>query len=582
MKIKNKILLALLITLLFSGITITSIWYGTSQSLMDTYLKNMSESTMRDAYHAFEYLLTDTSYMATLISTNGKNIIEPISNLNRKELRQNGQWNKEYLENRRSILDYIKGMIGYKYYISGITVAANEDCIFATSAIIQDKETLYREIQKLNQERLETSMVMMDPIHLEGLKYTVSSDYVVPAVRGIVDANGNLAGYVILYFDYGVIDKMFSANLPEGSYFQVVNEQGSLIFSNCGDDTSVFGHTGQGYAYHTFLAENVGWNFHMAIPSHFYISGIRQTALLSGGVISAILLAAGIISGIFISRMTTEITVLSEHMNKVSEGHMDTQYHVISRDEIGQMGHAFNHMVVRIRELMQKISEEERDKRRSEIAFLQAQINPHFISNVLNNAAWMAGIRHADNIVLLLRSLNSLLQNAMHAEEDLIKLSDELDYVDNYLTIMEYSGSYDFYVEKDIEEPTKSLYIPRFILQPIVENAIYHGLPEDLSKQGCIKISAWAKGEHLHISIEDNGAGISLQDAQQILVRNPERRKSFNGIGVPNVNERIRLFFGEEYGLHYESEPGQYTKCIFLLPVVKEVQDGNHKTGIGR
>ena len=197
MKIKNKILLALLITLLFSGITITSIWYGTSQSLMDTYLKNMSESTMRDAYHAFEYLLTDTSYMATLISTNGKNIIEPISNLNRKELRQNGQWNKEYLENRRSILDYIKGMIGYKYYISGITVAANEDCIFATSAIIQDKETLYREIQKLDQERLETSMVMMDPIHLEGLKYTVSSDYVVPAVRGIVDAGGNLAGDVL-------------------------------------------------------------------------------------------------------------------------------------------------------------------------------------------------------------------------------------------------------------------------------------------------------------------------------------------------------------------------------------------------
>ena len=129
---------------------------------------------------------------------------------------------------------------------------------------------------------------------------------------------------------------------------------------------------------------------------------------------------------------------------------MDTQYHVISRDEIGQMGHAFNHMVVRIRELMQKISEEERDKRRNEIAFLQAQINPHFISNVLNNAAWMAGIRHADNIVLLLRSLNSLLQNAMHAEEDLIKLSDELDYVDNYLTIMEYSGSYDFYVEKNM------------------------------------------------------------------------------------------------------------------------------------
>lgn len=571
MKIRNKILLTLLTVLLFTGIVLTTIWYGTSRSLMDTYLKNMSESTMLDAYHAFEYILTDTSYMATLIATNEKNIIAPVSSLRPSVLEPGGQWNQGYLDNRRAILDYIKSMNGYKYYISGIAVASNEDCIFSTSYIIQDKAKLYEEIQKLDQKRLETSMVMMEPVHLEGLKSTVSSDYVVPAVRGIVDSRGNLSGYVILYFDYGVIDQMFSANLPEGSYFQVVNEQNALIFSNCGDDMSIFENKPAGYEYNTFRAGNVGWNFHMAIPSHFYIAGIQRTVLLTGGVIAVIILLAGIVSVIVVSRVTTEITLLSERMNQVSAGNLDARYDGKSRDEIGRMGHTFNHMVVRIQELMEKIAQEEKEKRLSEIAFLQAQINPHFISNVLNNAAWMAKIRHAENLVLLLNSLNALLQNAMHAEEDLIRLSDELKYVDNYLTIMEYSGSYDFSVEKTVDEDTKNLYIPRFILQPIVENAIYHGLPDDLSRQGQIRISARRNSECLEIAVEDNGAGITEQEIEQMMKGQAKGRGSFNGIGVVNVNERIRLYFGQEYGLHYESEPGHYTRCVFRLPVVETV-----------
>lgn len=571
MKIRNKILLTMLTVLLFTGIVITSIWYGTSRGLMNTYLKNMSESTMLDAYHAFEYILTDTSYMATLIAANEKNIIEPVSSLRPSVLEPGGQWNREYLDNRRAILDYIKGMNGYKYYISGIAVASNEDCIFSTNYIIQDKAKLYEEIRKLDQERLKTSMVMMEPIHLEGLKSTVSSDYVVPAVRGIVDSRGNLSGYVILYFDYGVIDQMFSANLPEGSYFQVVNEQNSLIFSNCGDDTSIFETKRAGYEYNTFQARNVGWNFHMAIPAHFYLAGIQRTVLLTGGVFGVIILLAGIVSVIVVSRVTTEITVLSGQMNQVSAGNMHARYEGKSRDEIGQMGHTFNHMVVRIQELMEKIAQEEKEKRLSEIAFLQAQINPHFISNVLNNAAWMAKLRHAENLVLLLNSLNSLLQNAMHAREDLIRLSDELDYVDNYLTIMEYSGSYDFDVEKQVDEDTKNLYIPRFILQPIVENAICHGLPGDLSRQGHIKIAARRAGEGLELAVEDNGMGITAQEIERMMKGQAKGRSSFNGIGVVNVNERIRLFFGKEYGLHYESEPGCYTRCVFRLPVVETV-----------
>ena len=130
MKLKNKIILVVVIILALSGAVIMGIWYQTSSKLTSTYLQNVSESSMKDAYHAFEYLLTDTSYMATMISENQKNVIQPVNTLNSEQIKQNNQWNQIYLENRRKILEYLNGIDGYKYYISGISIAANEKCIF--------------------------------------------------------------------------------------------------------------------------------------------------------------------------------------------------------------------------------------------------------------------------------------------------------------------------------------------------------------------------------------------------------------------------------------------------------------------
>lgn len=273
---------------------------------------------------------------------------------------------------------------------------------------------------------------------------------------------------------------------------------------------------------------------------------------------------------VIVSKVTTEISVLSSKMKGVSSGDLTVRYEVKRNDEIGQMGKTFNHMIVRIQKLMEQVAKEEREKRLNEMAFLQAQINPHFVSNVMNNVVWMAKIQHADNIVPLVNSLNALLQNVMHQDREFIPLKNELEYVDNYLVIMEYSGSYDFMLTKEVEEDTLSLLIPRFILQPIVENAIYHGLPEDLAKQGRIVISSKRYDNNLVIIVEDNGDGISEEKAGEILKKRKGKDRSFNGIGVVNVNERIKIYFGDSYGLHFESEKGQYTRCILVLPIVEE------------
>lgn len=570
MKIRDRMILVVLTVVVASGILITGIWYHTSSKMTDQYLTDISESTMRDAYNAFDYMLTDTSYMLTMLSLNEKNIINPVRKLKGLGRRPDGQWNLEYLENKRTIYDYIAGMNGHKYYIVGITIVADEDCIFDTFHLAQNQRELYEEICKLDQETLKTKMVMMDPIHAEASKSTISSDYVVPAVRGILDKDRNVIGYAVLYFDYGVIEQIFAANLPEGSHFQVVNRNQSIIFSNCGEELIDVEKPERGFIYNKFEAADIGWTFTMALPTDFYLGSLRRTTFMTGILMVIIILASVIAIAFLISRITSEITNLRDSMHLVSSGNLDVVYEVRGKDEIAQMGETFNHMVSRIDTLVKRIAEEEKEKRLVEISFLEAQINPHFVSNVLNNVTWMAKIQHADNIVPLVQSLNSMLQNVMHQEEDMILLKNELSYVQNYLRIVEYSGKFDCEVQEDIAEDTKNLLVLRFILQPILENAINHGLAGSLSRQERILIRSYIEDEKLILTIEDNGSGMTEEQIKRIMREKTERQKHFNGIGIPNVMERIRLFFGERYGLRYESEVGEYTRAIFTLPVIKE------------
>lgn len=574
MKIRNKILCVVLAVLLASGLLVNFVWYGSTNQMTDKYLQDISQNAMQDAYQAFEYLLVDTSYMATMISLNEKNIVKPVQNLNSRVIKtESGQWNQEYLKNKRTIGDFIAGMNGYKYYIVGITIVVDADCVFSTSYLMQDHQEIYENILQLDQEQLKTGIVMMDPIHVEGGKSTLSSDYVVPVVRAILNQKREPIGYVVLYFDYGVIEKMFASNLPEGSHFQVVNENQSLIFSNCGEELLDAEQPEKGFLYNTFTAQNIDWKFTMAIPSGYYLKDINRTVYTTIGLMVIILLSAVILAAVVVSRMTAEISNLRNTMHMVSDGNLDVTYEVRSKDEIGQIGHTFNHMVGHIRKLMYQVAEEEEQKRLVEIAFLEAQINPHFISNVLNNVIWMARIQHADNIVPLVNSLNCMLQNVMHQEKDMIPLKDELAYLDNYLRIVEYSGSYDFVLEKEMEEGTENLLVLRFILQPILENAIYHGLPQGLDKEGRILITSKIVAEKLILTIEDNGDGMTEEQIRNILEEQVKDRKHFNGIGIPNVTERIQLFFGKEYGLAYESEIGAYTRAVFTLPVVYPEQE---------
>ena len=170
-----------------------------------------------------------------LISLNKNDIIQPVELLSRGDLKENGQWNQVYLDNSRIIKSFISGQYGAKYYIVGINILVGADCRITTTSVVLNDTTLAKKISQVDQEQLKRTVVMLDPVYVEGGKSTMSSDYVVPAVRGILDSRRNIIGYTILYFDYGIIESMFAENLPDGSLFQVTNQNGRPVFSNCGE-----------------------------------------------------------------------------------------------------------------------------------------------------------------------------------------------------------------------------------------------------------------------------------------------------------------------------------------------------------
>ncbi len=280
------------------------------------------------------------------------------------------------------------------------------------------------------------------------------------------------------------------------------------------------------------------------------------------------LLLSIILSYIFSSSVSMPLKSLIKAMNKVKKGNLDIELSDNSRDEIGEVIGNFKTMVSEIKVLMEDIKYKENQKKIAEIKTLQAQINPHFLSNALNTVKWLANAQKADNIETLVASIIQLLHVSMGKGVDFITVREELEYIKSYIKIQEYSYFDKFEVVFAVDEEILDYKILKFILQPIVENAIIHGIGQT-NQKGLISVKAYKYEEELIFTITDNGAGMRKEKIERVLKSDGEN-SAFSGIGISNVNERIKLNFGEEYGLNIESMEGLYTSVEVRLPIIEE------------
>ncbi|WP_342570037.1 sensor histidine kinase [Paenibacillus sp. FSL R5-0749] len=313
-----------------------------------------------------------------------------------------------------------------------------------------------------------------------------------------------------------------------------------------------------------------GWYLLKEIPLSQYadqILGVQRMLVL---VFTISVLAIFIASYFWLRKIIKPLNQLSSKMKDMSRGELGVTVDHVPNNELGTVIRRFNEMSLSMVELVDKNNEIQEKKRELELEALQYQINPHFLYNTLNMIRWMAVIVKADNIVNTIVALGNILRPVFSSKDSMCSLRDELSYLDNYLKIINMRFNNNITFTMDVDEEWMDCQVPRFILQPLLENSIASGRQsEDFAIQ--IGITASVNQERLMLRVTDSGVGM---DAESILKLNeklakgesPKSTVGGSGIGLNNVNKRIRLYYGPDFGIHFVPAD-QGAEAIVTLPV---------------
>jgi two-component system sensor histidine kinase YesM len=278
---------------------------------------------------------------------------------------------------------------------------------------------------------------------------------------------------------------------------------------------------------------------------------------------------ASVIISYFISvRISRPIETLRRSMQAVEGGNFDIDIAINSTDEVNSLAQDFNIAIRKIKELIAQNVQVYEQKRKHELKALQAQINPHFLYNTLDSIIWMIECGEFEDAIVMTSTLAKFFRLGISKGGDIITVQDEIDHLNCYLTIqkMRYKDKLDFLV--DVNRRIYACRTLKLLIQPLVENAIYHGLKTQPEK-GMLKVIGDQEGEDIVFKVIDNGAGMTSQELSE-LYQPRAASKGLGGVGVTNVHERIQLYFGAAYGVTFESAKGKGTVATIRLPALIE------------
>ncbi|PZD94411.1 sensor histidine kinase [Paenibacillus sambharensis] len=423
-------------------------------------------------------------------------------------------------------------------------------------------------------------------------------DEVVSVVRAILDPERQVPlGVVLIDLKLRVIaETVKDVRLGKSGYLMVVDDKGDSIYAprysvaasldkdQLKDMSGTFAEKIGDRSFQFIYARSpfTNWATVGVFDVRESAAEVRQINLfLLIFVFAACLL--GITASYYLSySISRPITQLASTMRKVEEGNLTIRYPGTRQDEVGILGRSFNGMLTQINRLLEQVGEEQRQKREAELRSLQAHIKPHFLYNTLDTIQWLARKDGAAQAAEVVESLSRLFRIGLSKGRELILLQDELAHIRSYLEIQKTRYKDKLSYSIDSEPQSSHLLVTKLTLQPIVENAIYHGIKERRGP-GMVRIRAAVKGKSLLLVVEDDGAGMdaaALQSLRTQLDRagKLERRQSHGepaqegtgGYGLVNIQERIRLAFGWDYGIEVESEPGKGTAVSIRHPLLEE------------
>lgn len=456
------------------------------------------------------------------------------------------------------------------YTVRGLPVCNHKDAVM-NAYMDYGNAPWYDSLFAENRESVLTSSYVQNLIYG---KY----NWVISMAKKVYAEDGTFRGVVLIDLKYNSFINLCENNMPKSlGYVYVVDDKNNIVY-----------HPSQQLIYADLFKENLNiirnlnhsyveqdGNIYIATSSErstWKTVGVLKTDSLMPNKWLMILVYVGsalafMIAGFFISvilskKITRPIEDLETGVECVQEGDFSTRVEGGS-DEIGRLADAFNVMTVKIENLMQENQKNEAEKREQLLEALKAQINPHFLYNTLDSIIWMSEAGRNEDVIEMTNALASMLRSSIGKDHDKVSLEVEIANVKNYLKIQKYRYGDKLNYAMDIPKGLYKKKVEHLTLQPLVENAIYHGI-RNKPEGGKIVISAVEEDGKLKISVTDDGLGMSPERIREVL-HIPSAKK---GIGISNVDSRIKLTFGKCYGLQIQSELNVGTTVTMELPSI--------------
>jgi two-component system sensor histidine kinase YesM len=396
---------------------------------------------------------------------------------------------------------------------------------------------------------------------------------------------GKMVGRVFLYVKETTIASIYEGE-NKGGEFYIVDSAGRIISSqnkailyrdfkeavsisipeNGKDTAFTQGSGSQEMLIFTQRFEPLKWTIVSAIPMNDISSDRKQINQLMIGIGAACLLLALIVSFLLSGSITRPIFQLAKTMREIRTGKMQVRSTYQSKDEIGYLSEGFNNLMNRIEALMAENVEKERTKAEIEFKLLQSQVKPHFLYNTVETIISLIKLGLGKQAIQAAQYMANFYKISLSKGNDIISIGEEMRLTESYLEIQQLRYVEYMAYTMEIDDEILTYSIPKLTLQPIVENAIYHGLKLKKEK-GIIRITGRRCGNNVEIEVYDNGAGMHENQFKAIMAGSSTFDET-GGFGIRSVSNRIRMLYGERYGLQVESEYGVYTKIIIILPLL--------------
>lgn len=584
--LRNRLIVAAIICIFIPWISTYFVSNYVTKDLMEERAVEQATDELRMVEMNIRSVLDDIMYASNYIQFDGNfnNILKKYQLIDGNSPDARQEYALSHIEIANDI-ESITDLLSTTY----ITILFQNGLYYSNYSLTDyDPQNFYQEewFNEINEVNFyQTKWIGTHPNYIKSERD--SDPYLISAGRNLAESN-YLNAYLIISVKEKQIRSFLENFQTNNSRYYLTNKEG-IIYSSIDEkeigtklkyninntERQIVEFENDEYFLVSYPVSYSDWRLVSLVPYQETIGDINSmtmTTIFIQGILLLIFLIGLII---LVREMTKPVVKLSAVTRAVEEGDLSRRANISGNSDVAKLGQSFNQMLDTIEEMIEQIIVQEEEKRSAELEMLQAQINPHFLFNILNAIRLQIKLNGDKDSADLIHALSSLLRMTINRNNPFISLKEELEIIEHYSRLMNFRHQHEVELDTLLEKGAEEIMVPRFFLQPVIENAIIHGYTD---RRGTIIISAAIRDDYLALSVTDDGSGMAPEKLQVLKNKiftadkqmDGKSSQSFNGIGIQNVYQRLKLIYGGKFSMKIDSEEEVGTNYVFYIPIQGE------------